>query len=90
MSPRFPLGRVVATPAAVSTMERFGIDAASLLTRHLSGDWGDLGDEDKHDNNGNVALGRRILSAYGAGDAELWVITEGNRSVTTILRPEDY
>jgi hypothetical protein len=92
VSPRFPLGRVVATPGAISTIERLGISAASLLERHVSGDWGDLDDDDKRENEYSVTRRLRLLSAYGpeGSDERLWIITEADRSVTTILRPEDY
>lgn len=89
---RFPLGRVVATPGAVEVMDRQGIRAADLLRRHVTGDWGDLGDEDKRENDHAIGRGLRILSAYGKRDApdRLWVITEADRSATTILRPDEY
>jgi hypothetical protein len=73
-------------------MERRGIDAASLLARHVSGDWGDLCDEDKLENDRSVSRHLRILSSYGAEDDpdRLWVITEADRSATTVLRPQEY
>lgn len=90
MSALFPLGRVVATPGAISLMESLGLNAASVLYRHVSGDWGDLDDEDKRENDYSVTRELRILSAYGAGDQRIWVETAADRSVTTILLPEDY
>ncbi len=92
----FPLGQIVATPGAIETMNRKGIDPATLLYRHASGDWGDLEDEDKHLNDLAVQQGDRILSAYGVrGDPDrLWIVTgivtEWSTSVTTILRPDEY
>jgi hypothetical protein len=73
-------------------MERAGIDGLALLGRHVSGDWGDLCDEDKERNDRGVTEGERIFSAYGPHDSEdrLWIITEANRSATTILRPDEY
>ena len=71
-------------------MKAQGIDGLALLSRHVTGDWGDLGEEDKQENELSVRKGFRILSAYGKGDRKLWVITEADRSVTTILRPDDY
>ena len=90
MAPFFPLGRVVATPGAIALMEAARIDPVQLLRRHQSGDWGDLGEEDWREN--DLAVGRvlRIFSAYGKPPDRLWVITEADRSVTTILRPEEY
>ena len=92
LSPRFELGHIVATPGAIETMERRGIDGLRLLGRHVSGDWGDLEEEDKRENEFSVKRRLRILSAYGAHDDadRLWVITEADRSVTTILRPDEY
>jgi hypothetical protein len=73
-------------------MERKGIDPDELLHRHVTGDWGDICEEDADENNYAVEYGLRILSAYGARDDpdRLWVITEADRSVTTILRPDEY
>ena len=90
MARLFPLGRVVATPGAITLMEAAGIDPAQLLQRHQSGDWDDLDTEDQREN--DFAVGRllRIFSAYGQPPDRLWVITEADRSVTTILRPDEY
>jgi hypothetical protein len=90
MAPLFPLGQVVATRGAIVLMEAARIDPAELLQRHQFGDWGDLDPEDQHEN--EYALGRRlrIFSAYGKPPDRLWVITEADRSVTTILRPDEY
>ncbi len=57
---------------------------------HVTGDWGDLGEEDEKENDFSVKRGFRILSAYGRGEKRLWIITEADRSVTTILRPDEY
>jgi hypothetical protein len=86
----FDLGQLVATPGALDTMERYGINPLALLARHLTGDWGDLSAADKRENDFSVTRRLRILSAYGQGDEKLWVITEADRSVTTILRPDEY
>jgi hypothetical protein len=87
---RFELGQTVATTGAVETMARYHLNAGTLLDRHAAGDWGDLGERDKDSNEIALVAGDRILSAYGSGDAKLWVITEWDRSVTTILRPDEY
>lgn len=90
-SPKFTLGQLVATPAAIETMATFGINPHELLSRHLLGDWGEVDASDKAANDEAVANGEaRIISAYGHGDRTLWVITDADRSATTILRPEDY
>jgi len=88
----FELGHVVATPGAIDVMERHGIHAGELLRRHASGDWGDLDEDDQRENDYSITRQLRILSAYGDEDSDsrLWLITEADRSVTTILRPEDY
>lgn len=89
---RFPLGRVVATPGAIDTMERRGVGPLDLLVRHATGDWGDVPAEDARENELSVREGFRILSAYGqrSDPDRLWVITEADRSCTTILRPDEY
>lgn len=87
---RFSLGQIVATPGALALMQEQGIDPLALLSRHVRGDWGDLGEEDKKENELSVKEGFRILSAYGKGGNRLWVITEADRSATTILLPQEY
>jgi hypothetical protein len=86
----FSLGRIVATSGALAVMEEQGIEPFELLSRHERGDWGDLDEEDKKENELSVREGFRILSAYGEGETKLWIITEADRSVTTILRPDEY
>lgn len=86
----FPLGQLAATPGAVKTMKRAGINPAALLRRHASCDWGDVPPEDARANNDALHLGERVLSSYGDGDGRLWIITEADRSSTTILRPDEY
>ena len=72
----FALGQIVATPGALELMKAQGIDGLALLSRHVTGDWGDLGEEDKQENELSIHKGFRILSAYGKGDRKLWVITD--------------
>jgi hypothetical protein len=88
----FELGQVVATTGAVEVIQRRGIDVRLLLLRHITGDWGDLDDEDKARNDQAVHQGTRILSAYGPpGEPDtLWIITEADRSSTTFLLPGEY
>ena len=87
---KFSLGQVVATRGALSLMEERGINPLLLLARHARGDWGDLDDEDKRANDQALVDGTRLFSACAFGDARLWVITEWDRSVTTILLPDEY
>ncbi len=84
--PKFDLGQVVATPAAIVAIEFAHASAIELLQRHVTGDWGDLSAEDKALNDRAIEKGERIVSAYTLADEErLSIITEGDRSVTTML-----
>lgn len=88
---RFPLGRTLITPGAQEAIREAGQLPLEFLTRHQSGDWGDLCREDKRENEFSIANGFRILSKYHTTEGEaLYVITESDRSVTTILRTEEY
>ena len=90
-TPRFPLGRILFTPGAIDALIRSNQDVHSFLNRHMNGDWGDLPDEDKAENEYSLEHGFRILSSYATAAGEkLWIITEADRSVTTLLLPEDY
>jgi hypothetical protein len=86
----FQLGAVVMTQGAKRLMEELELDPAHYLARHITGDWGDLSADDKKENDYSVTRSLRIFSAYGTGDSKLWIITEADRSVTTILRPDEY
>ena len=87
-APLFKLGTVVATLGVleVTTVDEINV----LLARHLHGDWGDLDEHDKQENDTAVRQGERILSAYGEGQSKIWIITEWYRSVTAILQPDEY
>jgi hypothetical protein len=87
----FELGQIVATPGALRAIQKAEQLPAEFLDRHVAGDWGELDDEDKQENEFSVRNGFRILSAYttSAGD-KIWIITEADRSATTLLLPEDY
>lgn len=88
---KFPLGQVVATPGALDALDEVGIVPFILLHRHIQGDWGDLGDGDKEANNFAITHGNRILSAYNITDTvKIWIITEADRSSTTLLLPSEY
>jgi hypothetical protein len=89
--PLFDLGQLVATPGALAALEKSGQSAMEFLSRHVSGDWGDLPKEDRDENQFSLAKGFRLLSSYrtSAGD-RIWVITEADRSHSTVLLPEEY
>jgi hypothetical protein len=86
----FQLGKVVATPGALELLERTRTNPLDYIQRHESGDWGKLCPEDKQANNAALKQGLRLLSAYEVGREMLWIITEADRSVTTLLLPEEY
>jgi hypothetical protein len=90
-TPLFPLGQLVATPGALALLERLGIQPATLLSRHVRGDWGTLSGDDRQANTEALSNGARILSSYPVGVAErVWIITEADRSSTTVLLPSEY
>ena len=90
-NPLFPLGRIVATPGALEALTKAGDDARVFLNRHVIGDWGALSDEDARLNDEALAIGGRLLSAYSTSmGVKLWVLTEADRSATTILLPSEY
>ncbi len=87
----FPLGRVVATPAALEMLAEAGLDPAALLDRHVVGDWGELCEEDRQENEFSLNRGFRLLSSYFLPSGQkVWIITEADRSATTLLLPSDY
>ena len=88
---RFPLGRLVATPGALRALAEAGDSPASFLRRHVVGDWGELGQEDRQENERSVFADCRLLSAYATSTGiRIWIITEADRSSTCILLPEEY
>lgn len=86
------LGNIVSTRAVADWQDETGSspDVFACLQRHAQGDWGDVCDEDKASNDFALEHGERILSSYTVSDKKIWIITEWDRSVTTILFPEDY
>jgi hypothetical protein len=89
---RFELGRILATPGALRVMKEAGESPLKLLRRHVHGDFGDLHDDDDlRANELAIRQGMRVLSAYVLSTEErVWIITEADRSSTTILTPEEY
>jgi len=85
---KFPLGQIVITPNALNTLLESEINEG--LCRHAKADWGNICEDDAKQNNSALQHGSRVLSAYGQGQKRFWIITEGDRSVTTILLPLDY
>lgn len=89
--PLFSLGDLYMTPGARGVLIESSQSPMVFLQRHIIGDWGDLCDEDKHLNDESVQIGSRIFSAYIAKNrAKLWIITEADRTSTTILTPDEY
>ena|SRR5437660_42365 len=89
--PLFSCGRIVATPGALALLEEANKSASEFLSRHLRGDWGELCQEDKAENDLSLKHGFRLLSSYPiTGTANLWIITEADRSVTTLLLSSEY
>jgi hypothetical protein len=96
MTPKFPLGAVVATPGALEAMEEAGQTPAFFLNKHVAGDWGEVSPDDWQLNDLALVDGSRVLSAYRTlKGKKLWIITEavddnGHRTATTLLLPEEY
>ncbi|WP_420645035.1 hypothetical protein [Candidatus Leptofilum sp.] len=89
--PLFPLGQTVSTIGALEALAEAGQAPEQFLQRHQMGDWGDMVEADKEQNDLAVQEGLRTFSAYKlATGVEIWVITEWNRSATTILLPSEY
>ena len=85
----FQPGHIVATPGALELAAQ-GVNLSEFLQRHLSGDWGDLCQDDKTENNFSLQHGYRLLSSYDTSCGSLWIITEADRSATTFLTPDEY
>ena len=86
---KFSLGQAVITPTAMEKLVPH--DVAHAVTRHAQGDWGDCGAEDRAENDFAVDKHLRLFSVYhDSNGTKFWVITEADRSATTVLLPEDY
>ena len=89
--PLFSLGQTIATPGALALLEKAQKSPSEFLLRHLRGDWGDLCQDDKAENELSLKHGFRLLSSYPVTDTEtIWIITEADGSVTTLLLPAEY
>ena len=88
--PLFTLGKIVATRGVLMHLEHEGILADEYLTRHVCGDWGDLTSNDTEMNRLAVIHGARIFSSYEIAGKRVWIITEADRSSTTLLFPSEY
>lgn len=87
----FPLGRLSASPGALDLLDRRAVDGVELLRRHQRGDWGEVSPEDAAANEFAVEHCLRIVSCYRIGTADkVWVITEADHGVTTLLLPDEY
>jgi hypothetical protein len=88
---RFTPGQVVATPGALAALEASGESLLEYVQRHLTGDWGDVSDPDVYENEYALTHGLRLLSSYKLNSGQrIWLITEGDRSSTCVLLPEEY
>lgn len=91
LKPLFPLGQLLATPGALDALAQNNQTALPFLVRHNRGDWGELDPEDQQANLTALLHDLRLLSAYRLADnTKIWIITEADRSATTILLPSEY
>lgn len=90
---KFRLGQVVVTRGVnnlIAEDNRFAKHVENSFKRYATGDWGEMCEDDKAMNDEAVNSGDRIFAAYESGDYKIWIITEWDRSVTTILFPSEY
>ena len=90
LEPRFELGKTFATSGVTRWAEKNEIDLTRLLRRHHCGDWGDLDGEDKTANEDALQDGTRIFSAYKVSDRKIYIVTEHDRSMTTVMLATEY
>jgi hypothetical protein len=89
MPAKFPLGQVVITRRALDVLHRE--DVRTCLDRHANGDWGDVCEADRRENEISLNQRLRLFSVYhDRTGVKFWIITESDRSATTVLLPEDY
>ncbi|WP_312589271.1 type I restriction endonuclease subunit M [Comamonas terrigena] len=90
-TPLLHLGQVLATPGALELLRSLQLTPLRFVLRHMGGDWGDICEEDRQSNAEALVHGARVLSVYELGPTQrLWIITEADRSCTTLLLPEEY
>ena len=88
---KFEMGLVYATPGALDALEKADESSLVFLMRHAAGDWGDVCEEDRNENEFALSKYLRLFSVYHLCDGtKIWIITEADRSVTTILLPSEY
>lgn len=88
--PLFELGQIVATPAVLEHLEKHRINASDYLNRHVRGDWGEVPKADAAENDFALTRRLRLLSSYTVAKERIWILTEADRSVTTMLFPSEY
>jgi hypothetical protein len=86
----FPLGKIVQTSLAKDELDKLNYSPLNLLRKHMSGDWSEMHEDDQQSNHNAIQEGSRIFSAYIIDGTKFWVITEADRSSTTILLPSEY
>jgi len=89
-APLFNLGVVVLTPGALEAAQRIQASLAVLVDLHVRGDWSELDEHDQEVNRQAVAHNGRVMAQYTVDGVRFWIITEHDRSVTTVLLPEEY
>ena len=90
-TPLLPLGQVLATPGALALLCSLKLAPLRFLLRHMAGDWGDVCEADRQTNVEALVYDARVMSVYVLGPTQrLWIITEADRSSTTLLLPEEY
>ena len=90
IGPLFPLGQIVATSGVLAHLVAHGIEPGAYIRRHQCGDWGTVCRDDARENDLSVQNGFRVLSAYEIAGERVWIITEADRSSTTLLFPSEY
>ncbi len=91
MNNKFSLGAIYTTPSALQAIVEASQELFEFLVRHQTGDWGELSEEDRKENEFSLTRRLRLFSVYyTAKNVKIWVITEADRSITTILLPEEY
>ena len=90
-TPLFPTGQIVLTPGAIQALKKAQKAPAEYLNRHAQGDWSEMAAEDQRENRYSLDKYLRIFSVYQlSSDVRIWIITEADRSLTTVLLPSEY